>query len=364
MTHGDRAGRDRVGAEVGADRALLQHLERRRQGAGAQQQRQVAGLLRGEAAGDAGREPPRIGSRMTGALITLSSSTMANGLPTFSRVTSPKRRAPTESNRKLTTGSPSLERAAARRSGSPPTMTRLRTSVSAAAGRRTASRLGRQQLEPAGSAAGRRPPPAARVDQTEGHLRGRGRAACLMRSGSSTPGSCTRMRSSPWRWIVGSRVPVSSMRRRTISIDCCNRGAPCRAAALRCSATVDLRALRRESRGRPPGRRTASRAFSRVLRPQDGERRPCLPRRRARCSRSARCAAPCAPKSTRAVEPLAHHRLDLDLEQEVRAALQVEPERKLVARHVGRDRCRPVARPSRLGAANATPSRTPPPGPR
>ena len=40
-----------------------------------------------------------------------------------------------------------------------------------------------------------------------------------MRSGSSTPGSWTRMRSSPWRWMVGSRTPVSSMRRRMISMD-------------------------------------------------------------------------------------------------------------------------------------------------
>ena len=38
--------------------------------------------------------PPMIGSRITGALITLLSSTMANGLPTFSRVASAKRRAP------------------------------------------------------------------------------------------------------------------------------------------------------------------------------------------------------------------------------------------------------------------------------
>ena len=49
-------------------------------------------------------EPPRIGSLITGALITLLSSTMANGLPTFSRVASAKRRAPAESNLKLTTG--------------------------------------------------------------------------------------------------------------------------------------------------------------------------------------------------------------------------------------------------------------------
>ena len=34
-------------------------------------------------------EPPRIGSRITGAEITLSSRTMANGRPTFCCVTSP-----------------------------------------------------------------------------------------------------------------------------------------------------------------------------------------------------------------------------------------------------------------------------------
>src|SRR5712671_5728068 len=49
--------------------------------------------------------PPRIGSRMTGALITLLSRTIAKGFPTFSRVASPNFLAPTESNLKLTTGS-------------------------------------------------------------------------------------------------------------------------------------------------------------------------------------------------------------------------------------------------------------------
>ena len=45
--------------------------------------------------------PPRIGSRMTGAEITLSSSTMAKGRPTFSWVTLPKRLAPAASKRKV-----------------------------------------------------------------------------------------------------------------------------------------------------------------------------------------------------------------------------------------------------------------------
>ena len=38
--------------------------------------------------------------------------------------------------------------------------------------------------------------------------------------GSCKPGTCTRMRSVPWRWISGSTVPSSLMRRSTIWIDC------------------------------------------------------------------------------------------------------------------------------------------------
>ena len=41
----------------------------------------------------------------------------------------------------------------------------------------------------------------------------------LMFSGSFSPGTWTRMRSAPWRWIEASRVPSSSMRRRTTSSD-------------------------------------------------------------------------------------------------------------------------------------------------
>ena len=51
------------------------------------------------------------------------------------------------------------------------------------------------------------------------------RAVLPMISSSScaepTPGTCTRMRSEPWRWIEGSRVPASSTRRRMISRLCC-----------------------------------------------------------------------------------------------------------------------------------------------
>ena len=50
--------------------------------------------------------PPVIASRITGALITLSSSTMAKRLPTLRLLTSAKRRVPTESKVKFTTHSP------------------------------------------------------------------------------------------------------------------------------------------------------------------------------------------------------------------------------------------------------------------
>ncbi len=45
-----------------------------------------------------------IGSRITGALNTLPSSTMANGLPTLARVMSPNCRAPRLSKRNVITG--------------------------------------------------------------------------------------------------------------------------------------------------------------------------------------------------------------------------------------------------------------------
>ena len=51
-------------------------------------------------------EPPVIACRITGALITSSSSTMAKGAPTLAAVYSPKARAPDGLNRKVTAGWP------------------------------------------------------------------------------------------------------------------------------------------------------------------------------------------------------------------------------------------------------------------
>ncbi len=71
--------------------------------------------------------PPRMGSRITGAEITLPSRTMANGLPTFSLVAWPKRRAPTVSKLNETTGLPCWNVGWASVRFSPETMMRLRT---------------------------------------------------------------------------------------------------------------------------------------------------------------------------------------------------------------------------------------------
>ena len=45
-------------------------------------------------------------------------------------------------------------------------------------------------------------------------------SSSFSRVGSCRPGTCTRMRSVPWRWISGSTVPSSLTRRSTIWIDC------------------------------------------------------------------------------------------------------------------------------------------------
>ena len=149
-------------------------------------------------------EPPRIGSLITGALITLLSSTMAKGLPTFSRVASAKRRAPIESNLKLTTGCVVVE-------------ARLRVGQRVAADHHAAAhdivlrRAGalrvasrRQQLRrpaAAGRAAHRR---ATRSRSTSWKvIFAVLPSSSLMCSGLSTPGSCTRMRSAPSRWMLG-----------------------------------------------------------------------------------------------------------------------------------------------------------------
>ena len=98
--------RTALGAQFGAHGALLDHVQLGRQGAGAQQDRQVVGGLGREAALDLRPEPPVMAVLMRGADRILPSSTMANSLPTFSLVVWPKRWVPTPLKWKLTTGSP------------------------------------------------------------------------------------------------------------------------------------------------------------------------------------------------------------------------------------------------------------------
>ena len=90
---------------LGADGALLDDGELGGQRAGAEQHGEVVGRCTVKLP-LIWPVPPRIGSRITGAEITLLSSTMAKGRPTFSWVTLPKRLAPAASKRKVTTGSP------------------------------------------------------------------------------------------------------------------------------------------------------------------------------------------------------------------------------------------------------------------
>ena len=148
------------------------------------------------------------------------------------------------------------------------------------------------------SAAPRRPAAAGRARASSAdafgstswkrHLRGLADQTALTCSGSSTPGSWTRMRSSPSRWIVGSLVPVSSMRRRTISIDCST-------AELRARSSATVVGLQRDRRRR---RRSCTSMLGIDL-ADDGadivrcalglaqrEARHGRPRRRARYSRS------------------------------------------------------------------------------
>ena len=88
-------GPDRVSAQPWSDATLLENVSGG-QRSGPQQQGESCALSTVKLPLMI-PDPPRIGSRMTGALITLLSSTITNRRPTFSRVASPKRRAPTES---------------------------------------------------------------------------------------------------------------------------------------------------------------------------------------------------------------------------------------------------------------------------
>ena len=160
--------------------------------------------------------PPVIGSRICGAEITLSSRMIANRRPTFCCVAWPKRCAPLLSKRKETTGSLvcwSNEACASTRF-SPETMTR--SSMTKGSGGSSVEYM----IEvPAGG----RPLIASSTGIDWSTIWKVSLAVCprmsLRRCGSCRPGTWTRMRSEPWRWIIGSVVPSSLTRRLTTSMD-------------------------------------------------------------------------------------------------------------------------------------------------
>jgi len=142
----------------------------------------------------------------------LSSSTTAKSRPTFSRVASQNAVPPRPSKRKDTTGWPPSKASCASTSDSPETITR--SSTTNRPGEGCPGSLAISTMEaPAGigSVAG-----LISVSTNRKVI-----LATLKLSFSSsglTPGTCSRMRRSPWRCTEASRVPVSSTRRRMISI--------------------------------------------------------------------------------------------------------------------------------------------------
>ena len=182
-------------AEAGADRALLDD------GSGAAARRRAAGSrgrwrLSTVKLPEICPEPPRIGSRITGAEITSLSSTIANGRPTFSCVTCAKRRAPLVLKRKVTIGSLvrwSKPGCASVRS-SPDTMSLLLDQIG-----RLPFLLGAEQQFGFGRRRGPAWPASASCDWSTSR---KVSFAVLPRislsaRGSSQPGTCTRMRSTP-----------------------------------------------------------------------------------------------------------------------------------------------------------------------
>ncbi len=148
-----------------------------------------------------------IGSRITGALMTSLSSTIANGLPTLASLTWAKRRVPVVLKVKLTTHSPVcwFRPAVALVRSPPSTSMRLRTMI----GRGLPS--GPRSLFDGSTSAPGSARPLAGIGSW---LTSRKvifavlPRMSLTRAGSWMPGNCTRMRSPPWRAMTGSVTPV------------------------------------------------------------------------------------------------------------------------------------------------------------
>ena len=152
------------------------------------------------------------------------------------------------------------------------------------------------------------------------------------------PGTCTRMRSAPWRWIDGSRVPVSSTRRRMISRLCCIVRASIAAFSACVSVTTSVSPSARTSNSRlaPPviektGCAAAATASSAASMPAGWPSRTCSSSggpssRRTVPTWSRRSRSRSRSGGPQPLDPLGIDLGGLHLHQHMRAAAQVEPE--------------------------------------
>src|SRR4030095_430367 len=183
--------------------------------------------------------PPGIRSLMRGAEYRVPSRMMARRRPTFCSVTSPKMRAPVAVNSMATCQLPGEFGSActsARVSSAPVSSVRFCTTYGTLRSTLVSfSVRGWYRIsEPSGS----RPASACSGEVCSSSRRNSGSAvlpiSALARSGSCTPGSWMRMRSVPWRVIVGSATPNWSTRLRMVST-------PWRTASSRSCATTRSR---------------------------------------------------------------------------------------------------------------------------
>ena len=268
--------------------------------------------------------------------------TTAIGLPTFSLVKSNMRWPPTLLSAPTPSGVPfcgskprgRVDQLVARGDHALVEQDRHRLAVRAefACGSRRARPAARCRLRPRRTAL---PSTTARYSSVA--VAPRMRLACAV---SCTPGSCTTMRSLPWRWMIGSATPscvdavaqrarcsARSPRRRCAAVR------PRRACATRSSAALAVDSSQvRLARGDQ-----LARAWSRVRGAASAWRR-CRCRRGARPTRSAMSfvAQQHAQVLGGGVQPLVERGLLVDLHQEVHAALQVEAEQHRLARRSSR----------------------------
>ena len=245
---GDGAGTDGVGAEIGADRALLDDGERGRQRARAQQQRLLLGLLGGEGAGDDAAAAADRALHDRGAddlVVELDGQPLADVGAGGGAEGAAAGGVEGEADDRpaallllegglgvveiLAAHDHALEHRQALRLVAPadllgrhPRVGRLDLLPRLGIGRAAAPACPRASAPGRWWAAASRQlgPAAATSSLTRWKVSLAVWLILRLRSVVSLmPGTCSRMRSSPWRTMVGSMVPVSSTRRRRISID-------------------------------------------------------------------------------------------------------------------------------------------------